>query len=294
MGWEEKILSWFQKDESAFSNLEIQPLSLGDHPENIVVFEAVSLYEACLKADRALRQEGIQGAVWARNEQAPFLEDPLAALKATREKSGSYAFDSSSMRSAMGLSLQTDMIRNPDGTYTPRFDSFRNVNAEDVIEPQRLADLHQLTKIFGVNTLNVRYQMAEKIDPHYDYFTDSAPMGGEEDKFFMGRPMRILVSRNQPSVILYNTQGETAEPNRSGNIRGAERNALKEAWQPAVGDYVFLCNYTWGMDKVLPHSPPHFSCEREEDARVIDVYDSKDGLELPEFAKLGTPETEPG
>lgn len=177
MGWEEKILSWFQKDESAFSNLEIQPLSLGDHPENIVVFEAVSLYEACLKADRALRQEGIQGAVWARNEQAPFLEDPLAALKATREKSGSYAFDSSSMRSAMGLSLQTDMIRNPDGTYTPRFDSFRNVNAEDVIEPQRLADLHQLTKIFGVNTLNVRYQMAEKIDPHYDYFTDSAPMG---------------------------------------------------------------------------------------------------------------------
>lgn len=293
MSWEEKILSWFRTGGSAFSKLEVQPLSLGSHPENIVTFEAVSLCEACLKADQALRQDGIQGAVWVRNEEQPFLSDRMAALNTVRKKSGR-AFDSSTIRSVMGLGLQTDMIRDENGNYAPRFDSFKGIRAEDVMEPQRLDDLRQLTKAFEVSMLNVRYQMNEHLDPHYDYYTDSVPMVGEVDRIFGSRPMRILVSRHQPSVILYDTHGEIAKPNGSGNIRGTAQNALKEAWQPAVGDYVFLCNYTWGMEKVLPHSPPNFSCTDEQDARILDVYDVKDGRRLDEIGQAAIPETEPG
>ncbi len=283
MGWRENLLSMFQTGKSAFADIDVQALNLENHPDNIATFEAVTLYEACLKADQALRQEGIQGAVWVRNEQEPFLQDRMAALNAVRQKSGSFAFDGSTMRSVMGLSLQTDMRKGDDGLYRPRFDSYQGLKAEEVIDPKRIMELQDLTKLFGVSTLNIRYQMKEHIDPHYDYYTDSAPMDGDENRVFMGRPMRILASRHQPSTIVYDTHGEIAQPNRSGNITGADRNALKEAWQPAVGDYVFLCNYTWGMEKVLPHSPPEFACTNEQDARVLDVYDVKDGRRLDEI-----------
>ena len=294
MAWHQKLLSLFLSGESAFAGLQVQALTLDNHPDNITTFEAVSLYDACLKADEALRVHGVQGAVWIRNEQEPFLPDPMALIKRLREKTGSLVVDGTMMRSRTGFITQTDMVKGEDGSYSARFDTYNPLAAEEVVDPQRLGELTQLTRLFDVSTLSTRYQMEETVDPHYDYYVPGDPEPIQEEKLFLGRPMRILVSRHQPSSILYNTQGEPPYGIRSGNIRRHHRDVLKEAWQPAVGDYIFQCNWTWGIEKALPHSPPEFSCEAEDDCRVLDIYDVKDGRNLSEIEAAGPNDAEPG
>ncbi|MCB1590889.1 MAG: hypothetical protein KDI90_00420 [Alphaproteobacteria bacterium] len=280
MGWKERLLKWFEADESAFSRLQSRTITLDDHPDNVAVFEAVSLTEACLKADAAMRRPEIQGAIWVRNEREPFLKERMGAVTNLREKAETQVFDGEYLRKPNGVSLQTDMIRQKDGAYKPKFESYSKVTAEEIIEPERLAELKELSTLFAATTLNCRYQMTEHIDPHYDYFTNDPLADIQEDRLFLGRPLRILVSRHQATTIIYNTLGEYPESLRGGNIRGRWREKLAEAWQPAVGDYVFQCNLRWGNDKALPHSPPEFSTEDEADCRIIDIYDVSEGQDL--------------
>ena len=279
MDWLSKILSWFEEDKSTLSELLIHRITLEDHPDNIVAFEAASLYEACLKADQAMRQDSIQGAVWIRNEQEPFLNDRLSAVRKLREQSGSSAFDNRAMRSTNGINLKTELVPGPDGRLVPHFENFREIEAEDVIEPQRLSDLQELSRVFGGCALSSRYEMTETTDPHYDHYMRFAKMEAQEDKMFQGRMVRLLVARHQPSVVVYNTKGENPPCEQGGYIRGAGRGKLQEAWQPGVGDYIFTCDLTWGLEKALPHSSPEFSCESEEDCRILDVYDVSEGRE---------------
>lgn len=277
MDWLSKILSWFYEEKSALSELPIRRITLQEHPENIAVFEAASLYEACLKADAAMRQEGIQGAVWIRNETQPFLSDRLAAVRKLREQSGSSAFDNRAMRSTNGINLKTELVPGPDGQLIPHFENFRGIEAEDVIEPQRLSDLQELSRVFGGCALSSRYDMTETTDPHYDHYMRFAMMEAQDDKMFQGRKVRLLVSRHQPSVVVYKAKGENPPCEEGGYIRGSGRSKLQEAWQPDVGDYIFTCDLTWGLEKALPHSSPEFSCEAEEDCRILDVYDLTEG-----------------
>ncbi|MCB1681100.1 MAG: hypothetical protein H6858_05890 [Rhodospirillales bacterium] len=277
MVWISKVLSWFQEEQSAFLQLPIRRITLSDHPDNIAVFEAVSLFEACLKADAAMRLDGIQGAVWVRNEAKPFLEDKLAAIRKLREQSQIAAFDHQAMQATNGINLKTTLVAGDNGEPLPHFENVQGLAAEDVIEPQRLSDLLQLSRVFGTCSLSSRYEMLETTDPHYDHYSRFAMRDSQEDRFFLGRMVRILVSRDQPSIVVYDTKGGNPPCEEGGYIRGNGQEALKAAWQPSVGDYLFSCDLTWGTEKALPHSSPEFSCEREEDCRVLDVFDVSDG-----------------
>ena len=203
-------------------------------------------------------------------------------MRVLREKSGSSAFDSHAMQSTNGINLKTELIPGENGELVAHFETFRGIEASDVIEPQRLSDLHELSRAFGNCALSSRYEMTETIDPHYDHYTRFAQMEGQDDKMFLGRMVRLLVSRHQESVIVYNTQGHNPSCEEGGYIRGRDREELREAWQPAVGDYLFSCDLTWGTEKALPHSSPPFSCDQEEECRILDVYDLSEGRVRPE------------
>lgn len=284
MDWIEKISAWFQRNPHEISQLPIRRITLLDHPENIAVFKASSLREACLKADVAMRKKGIQGAVWVRNESGSFGVNRMAALTKLREQSEDAALSSVVMKNMNGVNIKTVMETDAEGRQTPRFEKIARAAPEAILESERLSDLDQLSKAFGECSLSSRYELLEVIDPHYDHYSRFAVKEPQEDKIFMGRMVRILVARHQPSVIVYNTEGKNPECDIGGQILGKGQNRLKEAWQPAVGDYIFTCDLTWGLQKALPHSSPEFRSENEEDCRILDVYDVGEGLDV---AKVG-------
>ncbi|MBK9585536.1 MAG: hypothetical protein KA099_02770 [Alphaproteobacteria bacterium] len=298
-GLKDKILRWFQSGEpSPFSKLEVQALTLENHPDNIATFEALSLYEACLKADQAFRQEGIQGAVWVRNEQQPFLSNRLGVIQRLRDLSADPEFGASAMRRMNGMNVKTNLFTNDSGELVPAFEHSADglpqglvFDPQEVLEPQRLQELAELSQLFGRCALSSRYEMNEHIDPHYDHWTlfpGTAPL---DDRLFQGHDVRILIARHQPSVMVYRAPEERPIYDRGGVIPGQEKDKLKEVWQPATGDYIFTCDLTWGVGKALAHSSPDFSCESEEDCRILDVYDVGEGREISAFTT--PPEAEP-
>lgn len=279
---------------SLFNSSDKEPnthiITLENHPSNIVTFTAASIKEACLKADAAMRLEGIQGAVWIRGQSEAFLEDNLAPLKILRKRVSGPFFDENMLRSTNGVNLKTKIIIDEQGQKTPIFESFRGIEAKEVIEPQRLLELNQLSEVFGECSLSSRYEMKETIDPHYDHWNNFPMQEAVEDKLFLGRTVRILVSRFQPATLIYNTKGENPSYERGGYIIGRQRDNLKETWQPAVGDYLFTCSLSWGAKKALAHSSPDFECSNEEECRILDVYDVSNGHNMEqlrsEFANL--------
>lgn len=292
MDWLSKILSWFEKDQSAFAELSVRRITLEDHPENIAVFQAASLYEACLKADEAMRQDGIQGAVWIRQDDKPFSDDRLAALSRLREKTDDPLLGTANMKRMNGINVKT-LVKNDDhGASHLEFEKLEGVDPAEILEAQRLDDLSDLSRAFGECSLSSRYELLERIDPHYDHYQQFPEMQPEDGKMFLGRRARILVARHQPSVIVYNTRGQNPAYDVGGIILGSGREKLKEAWQPAIGDYIFTCDLTWGQTKALAHSSPEFTTEAEEDCRILDVYDVSEGREMSALSS-SLPVTDP-
>ncbi len=291
MDWLSKVLSWFEEEKSAFSELPIRRITLEDHPENIAVFEATSLYEACLKADAAMRQEGIQGAVWIKQDERPFSDNRLAALARLRQKSDDPLLGTANMKRMNGINVKTLVKTDNQGGSHLEFEKLEGVDPAEILEAERLDDLSNLSRAFGECSLSSRYELLEKVDPHYDHYQQFPEVQAEEDKMFLGRRARILVARHQPSVIVYNTRGQNPAYDVGGVILGRGREKLKEAWQPAIGDYIFTCDLTWGQSKALAHSSPEFSCEAEEDCRILDVYDVNQGRDISVLEAL--PEKDP-
>lgn len=280
MDWVEKISAWFQTAPREIAQLPVRRITLDQHPPNIAVFEASSLHEACLKADAAMRQKGVQGAVWVRNESGPLGGDRMAVLTRLREHTADPALGKAKMRNMNGVNIKTLMLPDEEGVRAARFEQITDANPQEILEPLRLSDLDQLSRAFGKCSLSSRYELREVVDPHYDHYERFGVKDAEEDKIFMGRTVRILVARHQPSVVVYDTDGKNPECEIGGQIMGKGQDRLKEAWQPAVGDYIFTCALTWGLQKALPHSSPDFQSEQEEDCRILDVYDVGEGFEI--------------
>lgn len=282
MDWVEKISAWFETAPRDIAQLPVRRITLANHPPNIAVFEAASLHEACIKADAAMRQKGVQGAVWVRNQTEPFAENRMSALTKLREQTQNPALDKIKMKNMNGVNIKTVMTPDEEGRTSARFDKISGASPQEILEPERLSDLDQLSRAFGKCSLSSRYELMEVTDPHYDHYERFAVKDGQDDKMFMGRMVRILVARHQDSVVVYNTDGKNPECDVGGQIMGKGQDRLKEAWQPAVGDYIFSCDLTWGLQKALPHSSPEFRSEDEQDCRILDVYDVGEGFPVAE------------
>lgn len=149
----------------------MRTITLTDHPSNIAVFEATGMYEAVHKADKAFRQDGIQGAIWA-SKPVPLI----------REQEAEYG--PSAYRLAGNAS-------QPSSVYGP---SLR-------LDQTRYENLRDLSKIFAWAALEVRRSRS-------GLGIESAHIDGKDyrmedpEKLFFGFEMRMICAREKFGTLV--------------------------------------------------------------------------------------------
>lgn len=274
------------REKTVFQCPEPRLITLENYPENVIPFTASNIKEACLKADAAMRQDGIQGAVWIKGAPVQVI-DFISPVNKLREKVGNIGYlHDSSMREMNGINLKAKIMEAKDtGEPICVLQDFELIPAEEILRSEIVDGLKMLADIFERCSLSSRFQLSQELEPHFDGSGHFPYIKPQEDNLFMGRQMRIISPANIATTIIFNTKGDVPryKNDPSGNILQRDLSKLQEAWSIGFGDYLFSCNLSWGKEKALPHSPEAFHLEDGVDCREVDVFNVRGGIPLEQI-----------
>jgi hypothetical protein len=241
-----------------------------NHPKNVVVFTAASLSEAIPLADAAMRQDGIQGAVWFSKPCDIDFEKEVLLRRAFRRGTRGWRNESGMVSDSIGKTAAEVTIRLT-AKQRFKFGYRRNTaNARRCLDKTRIENMLALQTIFHSVKLGVRHEVKTKINPHFD--SKEAEMEvTDTTRLFFGRRLRVLNSRAGAGTLVYDLDGKPLRQ-KAGTLSEPEYH-LPEAWQVGVGSYLFLGGDDWGRDKSILHTSPDFVANDELYPRVLDVYD---------------------
>jgi hypothetical protein len=256
-------------------------ISADNHPANITVFQARDIEEACRKADEAINQDGIQGAVWQKTP---------AQIEEITKKHSAYGHLQTKPANVKhwftGLAFGI-LIRHYGNFLYRSFD-----NDDDVIfklsrdfmipskhfEPSIAREILQLAHMFTTLTVDRRIRPISNpyVEAHYD--GDPGPYSEKDkDLLFNGNDVRILAPRQKDGTYVFDTDGKKGPymcPQRDdGRSTNLELISKLQPWAIAPGQYLFM-HGLYRRDKALLHDRPTYEATKEE-PRIIDVFDCR-------------------
>jgi hypothetical protein len=253
----------------------MQTISLTEHPKNITVFEAAHMDEAVLKADDALKNDGIQGVVWFE-KPAPMTPEKEVLLKtayiaAMRTVRNDVSTEAQRLRAVL---LENDQREGKTGKLS--FSPYEGEqNAAEHLDASRLKTITALSAHFPHTRLTVKYEKRVPFYPHYDRSGTIEPTKIDKTKLFGGRCIRILTTREGEGTLAYDLEGRVLK--KGFKWQGFGKVDLPTPWQLAAGSFMFLPGCDWGRDKALLHSSPSHNEDESvaptQPTRILDVYD---------------------
>lgn len=232
-------------------------ISLDNYPSNIAVFEAINMSEALLQADKVLKKEHIQGAVWAASPNPCDIQKEETLRHAYQKACGHPVSSHTQDWVQIIIKLQNDQ-------FNFGFDG-KHGNASNNLTRDRKNNMRALSTYFSTVQLSVRHERAINKKPHLDGdIATGTPF--ESSKLFGGKRIRILNARLQAGTLVYPSTNELKQsyfmPKK-----------LPEPWQVDLGHYLFFGGNDWGQEKALLHSSPDYMGENNQNIRILDVYD---------------------
>jgi hypothetical protein len=235
-------------------------------PSNVRTFTANSFDEAVLKADRLIREDGVQAVVWLRKEFTAAVScDDLAYLGKCVNKIIPRLSDPKER-------FDVKVVSTLDGNAVYKLDL---PLLKACIEDEMLKTL--ATK-FTRSAAKIRVMNRSYSDAHYDPVEENYSFS--EEFLFYGLPIKILEYHGFLGTMIYDPSemhlGYYQEYTKFKDDKYSLREwighlILPNPWHVRGSDMLFLTNKGWPDCKVALHGEPEYE---GISPRVVSIYDA--------------------